>query len=114
MEQLFDIIFNNFDFAYMIVINILTYIIIKIIDILNKDKTVSTNIKRVCLLCSIVLVTICYLYIGYENKLVLVNSAILSPVFYSWVLRPILVKLKIGYKQIDKDVDYEKIKTIKV
>lgn len=104
MEQLFDVIYSNFDFAYMISINILTYFAIKIIDLINKDKKVSTLIKRVCLVGAIIIVTVIYLLIGYENKIVLVNSAILSPVFYSWVLRPILVKLKIGYKQIDKNI----------
>lgn len=104
MEQIFDIIFNNFDFAYMIIINVLTYCIIKVIDQLNGSKDVSVNIKRLCLIISIILVTIMYLITGYENKIVMINSAILSPVFYSWVLRPILKKLNIGYKQIDKDL----------
>lgn len=104
MEQIFDIIFNNFDFGYMIAVNVLTYIIIKITDYLNGDKPVSVLWKRIILLCSIIILAVIYILAGYENKIVILNSSILSPVFYSWVLRPILVKLKIGYKQIDKNI----------
>lgn len=104
MEQIFDIIFNNFDFGYMISINVLTYIIIKIIDYFNKEKEVNVLYKRICLVISIIIISIAYLLNGYDNYILLINSAILSPVFYSWVLRPILIKLNIGYKQIDKQL----------
>lgn len=104
IDNLFEIIYSNFDFAYMISINLLTYFTIKTIDYLNKEKAVSTMAKRICLVAAIAIVTAAYLLLGYENKIVLINSAILAPVFYSWVLRPILVKLKIGYKQIDEDI----------
>lgn len=102
LETLIDIIVNNFDFSYMIIINVLTYLIIKLIDFINKEKNVSTLVKRICLVCSIIIVTLVYSIIGYENKIIMFNSAILSPVFYSWVLRPILKKFKIGYKEYDK------------
>lgn len=104
MEQLVDIIFNNFDFGYMMAVNVLTYILIKILDYINGEKTVSVLLKRIILVISIVILALLYIVTGYENKIILLNSAILSPVFYSWILRPILVKLKIGYKQIDKNI----------
>lgn len=101
IDKIFNQIINNFDFAYIVIINILTYIIIKFIDIINKDKIVSIIIKRLCLLFSIIIITIIYISIGYNNKIILVNSAICSPVFYSWIIRPILIKFNIGYKQFD-------------
>lgn len=101
IEKLLNLIIENFDFSYMITINVLTYIVIKLLDYFNKQKKVKTNIKRVVLVISIIIVTTTYVLTGYENYTILINSAICSPVFYSWVLRPILIKLNIGYKQYD-------------
>lgn len=93
---------NNFDFMYMIMINIITYVIIKLIDEYNGDKEIKVLYKRIVLVATIIVVTVAYKLIGYDNNIVLVNSAILSPVFYSWIIRPILIKFNIGYKQFDK------------
>lgn len=105
MEQIIDYIINNilsnFDFRYMLSVNVLTYIIIKVIDELNKEKKVSTLIKRVVLVISIILISIIYKLIGYDNNIELVNSAILAPVFWSWIAKPICSKLGINYKQIN-------------
>lgn len=105
MEQIIDYVINNilsnFDFRYMLSVNVLTYIIIKVIDELNKEKKVSTLIKRVVLVISIILISIVYKLIGYDNNIELVNSAILAPVFWSWIAKPICSKLGINYKQIN-------------
>ena len=105
MEQIIDYIINNilsnFDFRYMLSVNVLTYIIIKVIDELNKEKKVSTLIKRIVLVISIILISIVYKLIGYDNNIELVNSAILAPVFWSWIAKPICSKLGINYKQIN-------------
>lgn len=105
IEKLLDLIISNFDFSYMITINVLTYIIIKVIDYINKNKNVTTLEKRIALLASIIIVTSCYLLSGYKDYIVLLNSAICAPVFYSWVLRPILIKFNIGYKQYDETLN---------
>lgn len=109
MEITIDTIVNrileNFDFSYMLVINILTYIMIKVIDYANGEKILSTLMKRVCLCCSILLVSIIYWIIGYENYTCLVNSAIASPVFYSWCLKPILKHYKIGYNDLSNTLE---------
>lgn len=102
IEKLLDLIVSNFDFSYMITINVLTYIIIKALDYINKTKNVTTLEKRIALLASIIIVTSCYLLSDYKEYIVLLNSAICAPVFYSWVLRPILIKFNIGYKQYDE------------
>lgn len=102
MEKLIDFIVNqimtNFDFAYMVVVNILTYLFIKFIDTANGDKAVSILVKRLMLIISIILVTGVYILSGYDNKIVLLNSAIAAPVAWSWIFRPIVVKFGIGYK----------------
>ena len=101
LDVIIDKIINNFDFAYMFIVNVLTYIIIKIIDYVNGDAKVPTWIKRSILLISIIIVTVIYVILDYGNKITLLNSAILAPVFWSWIMRPIFIKLGIGYKQID-------------
>lgn len=102
IEKILDLIISNFDFSYMITINVLTYIIIKALDYINKNKNVKTITKRIVLVISIIIVTISYILTDYQDYTVLINSAICAPVFYSWVLRPILIKFNIGYKQYDE------------
>lgn len=105
IEKFIDLIVSNFDFSYMITINVLTYIIIKCLDHVNKSKNVKTIEKRIALLASIIVITTCYLLSGYKEYIILLNSAICAPVFYSWVLRPILIKFNIGYKQYDETLN---------
>lgn len=99
MEKIFDLLIMNFDFSYMLSVNALTYIIIKIIDDLNGDKAVSVLIKRIVLLISIIIIAIVYEYLNYENTIKLINSSILAPVAWSWIIRPIFNKFKLGYKK---------------
>lgn len=101
MEDIIIKILDNFDFPFMISVNILTYFIIRGVNFLYK-KNISVFFKRICLLISIIIVSIIYVIIGYENKIILVNSAIASPIFYSWLLKGLLKKIGIQYKDIDK------------
>ena len=102
MEQIgkiIDVLLDNFDIAYMLCVNILTYGLIKIIDTINKKQKVKLIIKRICLIvCTIVCCIIYKLTTQIEN-IILINSTIAAPVFYSWVIKPILTKYKIGYKK---------------
>lgn len=93
---------NNFNFSFMLLVNLMTYMIIKVIDYLNSDKAVTRVQKRVILVVSIIILATAYIISGYENKIILINSSIAAPVFWSWVLKPICVKFNIDYKQIDK------------
>lgn len=99
MDAIINQIISNFDFAYMFVVNILTYILIKIIDWANGNKIVPIWQKRLLLIISIIIVACVYTFVGYDNKIILVNSSIIAPIAWSWVLRPIFIKLGAGYKQ---------------
>lgn len=100
MDNIINQIINNFDFAYMLVVNVLTYMVIKLVDCFNGEMQVTTWQKRLILVLSILIITAIYLIIGYENKAVLINSAVVSPVAWSWVLKPAIDKLGIGYKKV--------------
>ena len=93
-------VISSFDLSYCISVNILTYLIIKIIDNLNGKKTVSTWSKRIVLLVVILFTWVLYNLIGCDNR-ILLNSAILAPVFWSWVIKPICKYFKIDYKDIN-------------
>lgn len=99
IDKIIDILLNNFDIAYMLCVNILTYGLIKIIDTINKEQKVKLIIKRICLIiCTIICCVVYKITTPIENN-VLINSTIAAPVFYSWVIKPILTKYKIGYKK---------------
>lgn len=108
MDKFIDVIVNgilsNFDFGFMFIVNVLTYIIIKTIDYFNGDNKVPTWEKRCVLVISIAAMIGIYIAAGYDNTIMLVNSAILAPVFWSWVVSPILKKLGVGYKDIDNTI----------
>lgn len=105
IDVIVDRILSNFDFGFMFIVNVLTYIIIKVIDYFNGDNKVPTWQKRCVLIISIFTMAMIYIASGYDNTIMLVNSAVLAPVFWSWVVSPILKKLGIGYKDIDNIID---------
>ena len=101
MEYLMEIIdttLHSFDFAYCIVVNILTYLIIKSINDIKK-RPLSIWRKRVILLLVISSTGGVYYIVDNNIKLIL-NSAILAPVFWSWIMKPICAKFGIDYKHI--------------
>ena len=105
LEYIVNRVFDNFDFGYMVAINIMTYVIIKINDCANGNLKVSTLMKRVWFVASLIVITILYLTLGYEPNIVLLNSAIAAPVFYSWCLKPILKHYKIGYNDLSNTLE---------
>lgn len=104
IDVIVDGILSNFDFGFMFIVNVLTYIIIKVIDYFNGDNKVPTWKKRCVLVISIATMVGIYIAAGYDNAIMLVNSAILAPVFWSWAVSPILKKLGVGYKDIDNTI----------
>lgn len=96
-------LFNtHFDLSFMLCVNILTYILIKVIDDLNGDKVISTWTKRLVMIISCFAIAAGYRAGGYEKTVILINSSVLAPVAWSWIFKPILKKLGVDYKQIDK------------
>lgn len=99
-----NILLENFNIPFIILVNVLTYILIKIIDYLNKEKSVSTNIKRLILLISIIILFIVYKLFSDITTIILINSAIAAPVSWDIVFRPIVKRFGGGYKNIDKTI----------
>lgn len=93
MDRIIDLLIGSFDFGYMFSVNVLAYVVIKVIDILNGDKVVPTWLKRtIAVLCGIIVGTIIVIYNGYSN--ILLYSFILSLVSWDMLFKPILTRLK--------------------
>lgn len=105
MEVHIDNIINGliaqFDFAFMFGINISTYVFIQVWDALNGDRLLTTWQKRLMMLLATIITLIAYKLCHYENNIVLFNSTVAAPVFWSWFLKPVLSKFGIGYKKVD-------------
>lgn len=93
MEQIIYNLVDNFNFAYMLVINILTYLINKCF--INTKLT--TWQKRIVFIIVTIFITIIYYIAGYREYIILINSAIAAPVAWSWIFKPILNRFKLGY-----------------
>lgn len=102
MDNIIEQLINNFDFTYMLVVNVLTYILIKVLDYVNGYKRVKVYQKRILLVVAIFIVAGVYKINDYENNIVLINSSIMAPVAWSWIFKPICNKIGIGYKQKHK------------
>ena len=69
---------------------------------LNGDKVVSTWTKRLVMIISCFAIAAGYRAGGYEETVILINSSVLAPVAWSWIFKPILKKIGVDYKKIDK------------
>lgn len=100
INNIINALISQFDFTYCVIVNIMTYLIINFMIKLVGGNVV-VPIKRIVLLFSIIVIAAIYYFLGTDIK-VLVNSAILAPVSWSWIFKPIANKLGWDYKQIDK------------
>ena len=91
---------DSFNFAYCIIVNVLTYLIIRLINDRNGHKDLTTWSKRLVLLLVILSTGMLYCFLGNDTTTIL-NSAILAPVFWSWVMKPICKHFKVDYKNIN-------------
>ena len=99
MEQIISQLISNFDFALMLIINIITYFVIKFIDEANGDKQPTTWQKRIVFLIVAIIVGVIYKITTNISINIIINSCIVAPVAWSWLAKPIASKFGIDYKQ---------------
>lgn len=99
MEQIIYQLVTNFDFALMLVINVITYGVIKFIDDVNGDKVPTTWQKRIVFLITAIVLGIIYKYYTDVPIHIIINSCIIAPVAWSWLAKPIAIKFGIDYKK---------------
>ena len=98
MNAIVSELLNNFDCTLIVIINLITFFIIKLIDEFNGDKVPTTWQKRTVLIIVCVIVGIFYKYTTNDSINVIINSCIASPIAWSWLAKPIANKLGIDYK----------------
>lgn len=99
MEKIFDLLLNSFDFGYMIAINILAYLAIKIVDELNGKKKVPAWQKRLITFISGIVVTAVLYFIGEAMTTVYLYSFIASMVSWDVIFKPLIKNFKhLDYK----------------
>lgn len=96
-ETIFETTLASFDFAYCITVNILTYLIIT--TLAKKNKPLAKWGKRVILIIAVIVLGIIW-YIATKDIRLVLNSAILAPVFWSWVMKPVCQYFKLDYKDM--------------
>lgn len=103
INQIIQQVINSFDFTYCVVVNVLTYILVTILIYLCCGN-VTRTVKKLTLLFSIIIVSVIYYAVGVDVKLI-VNSSILAPVSWTWIIKPILAKIGYDYKNIDSKIN---------
>lgn len=98
MEQIINQLVANFDFGFMLILNVVTYIIIKLVDEINKEKIVTTWQKRIIFICASLVIGCIYYFLSDVKPIVIINSIIIAPIAWSWLAKPIAGKLGIDYK----------------
>lgn len=99
MENIFQQLFTNFDLSYIFAINALTYFIIKLIDSYNESTSISIFYKRLILVGVCAIMFPIYYCIWNKELIILINSTIAAPVVWSWIIRPIIKRLNLGYAE---------------
>jgi len=105
ITEIIQSVLNSFDFAFCLIVNLATYGVIKIVNgIVGAmkgilDYNVGTWTKRIILVLIILLTGVLYKATNADDIRVIINSAILAPVSWSWIFKPIFKYLNIDYKK---------------
>lgn len=102
IQELGAFILNNFDFGFVISVNIITYAIVKIIESISKKEVKKLFKIIITIIVTIGFDIICIEYTEMEKQ-ILLNSSVLAPVAWDWVIKPICKLIKIDYKNLDED-----------
>lgn len=98
MDEIINQLVSNFDFTIMLIINVVTYILIKLLDEINKEKIVTTWQKRIIFIVASIIIGCIYYFLSDVKLIVIIDSIIIAPVAWSWLAKPIAGKLGIDYK----------------
>lgn len=106
--SLISLITQYVSIPFIISTNLLTYISIKIGEVLNKEKIFSTVEKRIITGSVTTILLVVFYFFKVSNSEVLFLSAILSPFTYSLVIKKIFELLGISiYRKSDIEIIQE-------
>ena len=99
INKIVDAILSNLDFGFMLCVNVLTFIGIKMVDEVNKQKKVNKWSKRLIALLAGLVLAIPLYFTHVITVNVLLYSFVLSLVSWDFIFKPIAKTLKINYKK---------------
>lgn len=99
MDEIINQLISNFDFTIMLIINVVTYILIKLLDEINKEKIVTTWQKRIIFIVASIIIGCIYYFLSDVKLIIIIDSIIIAPVAWSWLAKPIATKFGIDYKK---------------
>lgn len=102
MDLILRQIISNFDFGLMLILNVVTYVLIKFTDEINKEKPVTTWQKRIIFVCVSLVFGCIYYFLSDVKLIVIIDSIVIAPVAWSWLAKPIAGKLGIDYRKYHK------------
>lgn len=105
LEEIIRTTAESFDFGFVISVNVIAYLVISAI---NGPKPVKTWTKRVITITCAFILGIIYFSLKLGDVKVLINSIILAPVVWSWIIKPILVRFGIDYRKIEREDNSDK------
>lgn len=98
LESILSYVSESFNFAYVITINIVVYLLLY-----GVGHIIKKEIKKPYKILTTIIVTIIFAFIYHFTTEItneqLINSSILAPVSWDWIIKPILQKLKIDYNK---------------
>lgn len=103
MDSIIQNLIQSFDFALMLIINIITYGVIKFIDDCNGRRKPTIWQKRIVFLATAIILGTIYGVITDVPTNVIINSCIVAPIAWSWLYKPIANKFGIDYKKTKDD-----------
>ena len=95
MEEILSQLISNYNFTFILSINIISYLIIQLLHLKIFTKR---GIKIGVTVIVSIIMGIIFHFISDTPTEVLVNSAILAPLAWDWVFKPILNKIGVDYK----------------
>ena len=105
ITEIIQSILSSFDFAFCLIVNLATYFVVQ--GLTACKLKLGTWAKRCILVLIILLTGVLYKVTNADDIRVLINSAILAPVSWSWIFKPILHWLGLDYKKEDKEEEYK-------
>lgn len=98
VDKVFDLLAANIDFAFMLSVNVLTFLLIKFADEKNKQKKVTRFLKRLITLLAGALLAVPLVLLNALEVKVALYSFVLSLVSWDGLFKHIIKKWGIGYK----------------
>lgn len=100
IETILSYVSESFNFAYIISINIAVYFILYGITYFIK-KEVKKPYKILITIITTIVFGIVYHFLTDISNEQLINSSIIAPISWDWIIKPILQKFKIDYKDVN-------------